>query len=183
MRPTVRLYRAPGLHRNRLIRRAAVFFPPRLMWIDDVINDNLPTSRAMRASYHCAPSLAPHSTAGHRFLLPGLSRTFRVHPPREKASAERAEWNETDSKFFQCWQHHLFRLSPPQRVFVLDCCDRLNCMCATNRLHSGLRKSEVLHLAFPNQVLYRLRHVFDWHVGIDAVLIKQIDNVGPESLQ
>src|SRR4029450_10066301 len=58
-----------------------------------------------------------------------------------------------------------------------------NCMCATNRLYSRLRKPEVLHLAFLNQVLYRLRHAFDWHVGIDAVLIEQIDNIGPKSFQ
>src|SRR4029078_12706516 len=77
-----------------------------------------------------------------------VERSVLVHPPREKASAERADWNENDSNVFQWCQHLLFRLSPPQRVFVLDCCDWLNCMCATNRLHSRLRKSEVLHLAF-----------------------------------
>ena len=44
-------------------------------------------------------------------------------------------------------------------------------------------RSEVLHLAFPNQVLYRSRHVFNGHVRIDAMLIEQIDGVDLEPSQ
>ena len=35
----------------------------------------------------------------------------------------------------------------------------------------------------PNQVLYRSRHVFDWHIRINPVLIEQIDSIGLESLE
>ena len=65
----------------------------------------------------------------------------------------------------------LFRASPPQRVFALDGGDRLDRVGAADRLHSCFRKAEVLHLAFPNQVLHRSCHVFDRHVRVDAVLI------------
>jgi hypothetical protein len=41
----------------------------------------------------------------------------------------------------------------------------------------------VLHLAFPNQVLHRSCHVFDRHLGIDAVLIGQADRLDAESLE
>jgi len=36
-------------------------------------------------------------------------------------------------------------------------------------------------LAFPNQLLYRSSHVFDRHLRIDAVLIKEIDDIDLES--
>ena len=71
----------------------------------------------------------------------------------------------------------VFRASPPQRVFALDGSDRLDGVGATDRLHSCFRKAEVLHLAFPNQVLHRSRHVFDGHVRVNAVLIEQIDGL------
>src|SRR5439155_1732073 len=77
----------------------------------------------------------------------------------------------------------LFRLSPPQRIFALQCRKRLDCMCATNRLHSSFRKAEVLHLACSNQFLHRTGDVFNRHAGIDAVLVEQINHIRPESLQ
>jgi len=49
----------------------------------------------------------------------------------------------------------------------LDCGDRLNCVRATDRLHSWLRKSEMLHLAFVNQFLHRTSYIFNRHVGIN----------------
>jgi hypothetical protein len=56
-------------------------------------------------------------------------------------------------------------------------------MRATDRLHARLGKSEVLDLAFQNQVLHRARHVLDRHARVDAVLVEQIDDVGPEPLE
>jgi len=41
----------------------------------------------------------------------------------------------------------------------------------------------VLYLAFLDQVLHGSRHVFDRHIRIDAVLIKQIDDVGLQPLE
>ncbi len=76
-----------------------------------------------------------------------------------------------------------FRFSPPQRVFALQRRDRLDRMRATDRLHAGFRKPEVLDLAFPNQILHRARDVLDRHVRVDAVLIEEIDPIGLESLE
>ena len=50
-------------------------------------------------------------------------------------------------------------------------------MCATDGLHSGFRKAEVLNLTFLNQVLHRARNVFDWHVRVNTVLIEQINRI------
>src|SRR5690348_14425746 len=56
-------------------------------------------------------------------------------------------------------------------------------MCATDRLHSGFGKSEVLHLALLNEVLHCASHIFDRHARINTMLIEQIDHVCPESFQ
>src|SRR6185369_3718874 len=54
----------------------------------------------------------------------------------EEALTERAEWNESDTELLECRQQLLFRAPPPQRVFALNCGDRLDQVCATDRLHS-----------------------------------------------
>src|SRR5439155_9069591 len=61
--------------------------------------------------------------------------------------------------------------------------DRVHGMCSPDGLHSGFRKSEVLYLTFPNQILHRAGHIFDRNVRIDTMLIEQIDHVCPESFQ
>ena len=101
----------------------------------------------------------------------------------EKTLTKGAKWNESDSEFFEGRQHFFFRASPPQRVFALNCRDRLDSVCATDGLHSWFRKSEMLHLALLDEVLHRSRYVFDRHVRINTVLIKQIDDIGLEPLE
>src|ERR1700683_3020122 len=100
-----------------------------------------------------------------------------------KALAQRTEWYEADAKFLERGDHFHFRFSPPQRVFALQCGDRLDFVGAADRLHARFRESEVLHLALLDQIFYRSRSVFDGDVGVDAVLIEQIDDVGLEALE
>jgi hypothetical protein len=50
-------------------------------------------------------------------------------------------------------------------------------------LHACFRKSEVFDLALPDEILHGSRHILDRHVRVDAMLIKQIDGVGPEPLE
>ena len=74
-------------------------------------------------------------------------------------------------------------LAPPQRVFALQRRHGLDRVRAADRLHAGLGQAEVLDLAFANQVLDGSGDVLDRHVGIDAVLVEQIDTVRLEPLQ
>src|SRR5437016_3045265 len=67
--------------------------------------------------------------------------------------------------------------------FAVQCSDRMDGVSATDRLHSCFRKPEVLDLTFLNQILYRCRHLFDWHLRINAMLIEEIDGIGVESLE
>src|SRR5208283_2096951 len=101
----------------------------------------------------------------------------------KEAFAKRTEWNEPDPEFRQRRQHFLFRFSPPQRVFALQCGDGLDFVCATNRLDPCFRKSEVLHLSLLNQLLHGSGDFFDRHVGVNAVLIVQIDDISLQALQ
>ena len=65
----------------------------------------------------------------------------------------------------------------------MKCRDGLHCVCATDRLHSCFRQTEVLNLSFLNQIFNRSCYVFDWNVRIDAMLIEEIDRFSLESLQ
>src|SRR5208283_3178801 len=101
----------------------------------------------------------------------------------EKTLAQRAVGNEADAEFFEGRYYFLLRGSRPQRVFALEGRERLNGMGATNGFHAGFRKAEVLHLACLNQFLHRSRDVFDGHVRVNPMLIKQINRLEPEPLE
>ena len=101
----------------------------------------------------------------------------------KESFAERTEGHKPNAEFLERRNHFRFRFSQPQRVFVLQRSDRLNCVRATNCFYPGFRKAEVLHFALLNQFLHRSRHIFDGHVGVNAVLIEKIDDIGPEPLE
>src|ERR1700722_1799081 len=101
----------------------------------------------------------------------------------EETFTKWAKWNESDPEFFQRRQHQFFRLPPPERVLALKCGDRLNRVCATDRLRSCFRKAEVLNLTLLNELLHRSGHFFDRHVQIDTMLVKQIDRIHLEPLE
>src|SRR5208337_1234817 len=101
----------------------------------------------------------------------------------QEAFAERAKGNESDAEFFERRDDLSLRLSPPQRVFALECSHRLDFVRATNRLDARFGEAEVPDLALLNEVLHGSGDVFNRHVGIDAVLIEEVDDIGLESFQ
>ena len=56
-------------------------------------------------------------------------------------------------------------------------------MRAADGLNASLGQTEVLDLAFPDQVLDRSRYLFYRHVRVDAMLIEEIDGVDLEPFQ
>src|SRR5208283_2019186 len=102
--------------------------------------------------------------------------------PGEKAPAKRAVRNEPNSELFQRRQYFLFRAPPPERVFTLNRGYRLNGVCSSDCLRASLRQAEVLHLSYLNQVLHCSCYIFDRHLGIDSVLIEQVDRIDPKPL-
>ena len=76
-----------------------------------------------------------------------------------------------------------FRIARPQGVFALEGRDRLNGVRPPDGLRAGFRQPEVLDLAFRDKVLHRAGDVLDRHVRVDAVLVEEVDPVGPEALR
>ena len=74
-------------------------------------------------------------------------------------------------------------LSPPQRVFALQRGDRLDRVGAADGLRAGFGEAEVLDLALPGSAPSRRRRRLRWHVGIDAVLVEQVDDIDLEALE
>ncbi len=56
-------------------------------------------------------------------------------------------------------------------------------MRASDRLDTSLRHSEVLYFALLDEILHSSGDVFDRTLRIDAMLVEEIDDVGPEALQ
>jgi hypothetical protein len=56
-------------------------------------------------------------------------------------------------------------------------------MRAANALSPSFRQPEMLYLAMTDQVLNRASDIFDRDVGIDAVLVEEIDCIDAQSLQ
>src|SRR2546425_6037744 len=56
-------------------------------------------------------------------------------------------------------------------------------VCSTDRLCPGFGKAKMLRLPLLDQLLPRPSHIFDWHVCINAMLIKQIDGIDFETLE
>src|SRR5258705_3521677 len=56
-------------------------------------------------------------------------------------------------------------------------------MSAPNRFRPRLGKTEVLHLAGLNQILYRTSRFLNGSVGIDAMLVEKVDGIGLQALE
>src|SRR5439155_11615993 len=115
--------------------------------------------------------------------IAAVERRVFVDLSREESPAQRTVRNKTDSEFFTCGDHFLLRLSPPQRIFVLNSSDWLHSMCATNGLYPGFRKPKVPDLASLYQLPHRAGDIFNRHLRINTVLIEQIDHIRFEPLQ
>jgi hypothetical protein len=50
---------------------------------------------------------------------------------------------------------------------------------AADRLCPRLGHTEMLYLAFPDEILNRSSDILDRHVQIDAVLIEQVNRIDP----
>jgi hypothetical protein len=112
-----------------------------------------------------------------------LSICVRIDLASQETFAQRAEWNEADPKLLKGWHQCLFRLAPEQRVLALKCSDRLNCMGPANCVCARFRKTEVLHLAFLNQILDSARNIFDRNIQVDPMLIEEINGTDLETIE
>jgi hypothetical protein len=71
----------------------------------------------------------------------------------------------------------------PKRILALQRGNRMHGMGAPDVGKTGLGKPEKSYLALSDQITDRASHVLDRHSSIDAVLIKQIDELGTKPAQ
>ena len=70
-----------------------------------------------------------------------------VDSASEEAFPERAERDKANPQFLKRRQNLALRLSPPERIFALQCGDWLNGVSKTDCLNTGLGKTEVFDFA------------------------------------
>ncbi len=107
----------------------------------------------------------------------------RVDLAGEEAFAERAEGNEADAELFECGHDGLFGLAPEEGVLALQRGDGLHGVGAADGLCACFGEAEVFDLACLNQFLDGAGGVFDGSVGVDAMLIEEVDGVGLQALE
>ena len=72
-------------------------------------------------------------------------------------------------------------LAVEQRVLALHGRDRVDGVRPADRLGRGLGQAEVAHLAALDQPPHRAHRLLDRHLGVDAVLVVEIDHVDAEA--
>ncbi len=107
----------------------------------------------------------------------------RLDGAGEEAAAERAERHEADAELAADIEHAVFRVARPQRIFALHGGDRMHGMRPADGGDACLRQAERAHLALAHQLGHGADRVLDRHVGIDAVLVVEIDDVEARALQ
>ena len=106
-----------------------------------------------------------------------------VNLPRQESLSKRTPGNKTDPQLLAGWQHLWFRVSRPNRILALNCCDRMDRVCAANGLAPASERPKCLTFAGLNQIFHCAGDILDGHIRINAVLIKEIDDVGLEALE
>lgn len=98
----------------------------------------------------------------------------------KKSPTERAERHETDAKRAQERHDLRLQITFPERIFALQRAHRMDGMRAPDVRGPRFGESEKPYLAFTYQRAHRVCDLLDRHARIDAVLVQQVDAVGPE---
>ena len=99
----------------------------------------------------------------------------RAEAAGEEAAAERAVGDEADPQLAQGRQDLVLGIAAPERVLGLQRRDRMGRVGAADRLRRRLGEAEVAHLALLDQLGHRADRLLDRHLGIDPVLVVEVD--------
>ena len=122
-------------------------------------------------------------------LEPGMRRAppvdvgQRLEGARQEAAPERRVGDEADAQLPRGLPRLLGLGAVEQRILGLHRRDRMHRMGAPDALGPRLRQAEEAHLALLDQPRHRADGVLDGHVGIDPVLIVEVDHVDAEALE
>src|SRR5262249_26018491 len=93
----------------------------------------------------------------------------------EESAPERGVRDEPDAELAAGWENLRLGVTGPQRVLGLHGGDRMDGVRAANRLGRRLTEADVTDLALVDQLRQRADRLLDRHVGIDAVLVVEVD--------
>src|SRR6266568_6116568 len=97
------------------------------------------------------------------------------------AHAERAPRHESDPELFAGRQDLVLGIARPDGVLVLHGRDRLHGVGTADRRSARFGKAEVPDLPLLDEILHRAGDVLDWHGGVDAMLVVEVDPIGLEA--
>ena len=100
----------------------------------------------------------------------------------QEAAAQRAVGDEADAEILAQRQDLLLHPALPERIFALQRGDRMRGVGAADGVGACLRKAEIAHLAFFDEPRHRPDRLLDRHIGVDAVLVVQVDRIDAEAL-
>lgn len=113
----------------------------------------------------------------------GFEGGLLVDRAGEVAPAERAERDEADPELLEGGEDLLLGFAPPQGVLALQSRDGLHGVGPADGGDAGLGQAEVADFAFLDEPGDRTGDLLDWDVGVDAVLVEQVDSVDAEAAQ
>ena len=99
-----------------------------------------------------------------------VERCALVDLSRKESLPQWTGWYKADSELFERRQQLLFGCSSPQRVFALDCRNRLDGVSPANGLYSSFREAKVQHLTLQNQLLHRPSNLFNRYIRVNSAL-------------
>src|SRR5690606_29459331 len=107
----------------------------------------------------------------------------RYRRTRQKAPAQRAEGDETDPQLPDDGNQPLLQVPLPEGVLALKGGDGVDGVSSPKRRLARLRKAEEAHLSRRDEVGHRSYRVLDRDLGIDPVLVEQVDMIHPQATQ
>ena len=113
----------------------------------------------------------------------GLEVLGRGDLAGQETAAERAVGDEADAQLAHGGEDLVLGIARPQRVLGLQRGDRMHGVRAADRRRRRLRQSQEPDLAGVDQLRHRADGLLDRHVGIDPVLVVEVDVVDAEPPQ
>ena len=141
---------------------------------------------------HCGDGIDDRQIFRHvfgriaRIVAPPVMRGQIIetaYTPRQKPPAERAVRHEADAMLATGGKDVVLDIALPDRIFALQRGDRMDFRGAAHGLGGGFGEADVADLALLHQLGHAAHGLLDRHVGIDAVLIEQVDGVDAQPPQ
>jgi len=101
----------------------------------------------------------------------------------EESAAERAVGDEADAEIAAGGEDFVLGIARPEGVFGLQRGDGMNLCGAAKSFGAGLGESDMTDLAFLDELRHGVDGFFDGRVGVDAVLVVEVDVIDAETAQ